>query len=182
MAHATLFTSLLVALAASTLTACAPNVALIRPPAVSTGTLGQFQSCGRDATSCKTDGGFDTSRFNESNTQNFPLPSCPYGIDRILVEKVGTTDVVATVQCAAPSPTSGPGIPTTTPGGGTSSPPHPGPVPAPGAGIPTATPGGGTAAPPAPPSVSRPGGIAPPGGGIPTAAPGGGTTPTPPRP
>jgi hypothetical protein len=103
------------------LAACAPNVVLSRPPAAQTGTLGPFQRCAPDQKPCDVDPTLSVARLNQGNTTRFSLPSCAYGIDTILVEKVGTPDAIVSAQCAAPPPADPGGIPVASPGGGTSS-------------------------------------------------------------
>jgi hypothetical protein len=104
--------------AVSSLAACAPNVVLSRSPGAQTGTLGPFQRCTPGQKPCDVDPTLDISRLNRNNTTRFALPTCAYGIDTILVEKVGTPDAVVSAQCAAPPPAVAGGIPVATPGGG----------------------------------------------------------------
>jgi hypothetical protein len=110
--------------AAALLSACATNVVLRRSPDVDTGALGPFQRCDAPEKPCGTDPVQDSSRFNAANTTYFRLPNCPYGIEEILVQNSGSSNAVAVVQCAAPPeapPRADGGIPTTAPGGGSTS-------------------------------------------------------------
>jgi hypothetical protein len=134
--RARVLAALLALVAAS---ACTSTIVLRRPPSDESGTLGPLKRCEIDEKPCRTDPDQDTSRFNIGATRKFfSLPTCQFGVDRILVQQTGASDPVVIAQCAAPPQTPiGSSMPTTSPGGGT--------VPA---GIPTTAPGGGTTPPP----------------------------------
>jgi hypothetical protein len=110
------------------LCACSANVVLRRRPATDTGALGPFQRCEAVEKPCAGDPTYDSSRFNAANTTFLSLPECPFGIQEILVQDAGSADAVAIVRCAAPpiaAPAPSTGLPTTAPGGGTTSTPTP---------------------------------------------------------
>jgi hypothetical protein len=102
----------------------ATNVVLRRAPDTDTGALGPMQRCDAPEKRCGTDPVQDSSRFTAANTTYFSLPNCQFGIEEILIQNSGSSAAVAVVQCAAPpqaAPAVDGGIPTTAPGGGTTS-------------------------------------------------------------
>ena len=102
------------------LLACTSNVVLRRAPATDTGTLGPMQRCDAPEKPCVVDPQQDTSLFNAAHTTYLTLPNCPYGIEQILIQNSGSSNVDALVECASRSePTEGGKIPITTKGGGT---------------------------------------------------------------
>jgi hypothetical protein len=109
---------------AALLSACATNVVLRRTPDTDTGALGPMQRCDAPEKHCGPDPVQDSSRFNAANTTYITLPNCPFGIEEILIQNAGSSNAGAVVQCAAPPqapPSADGGIPTTAPGGGTTS-------------------------------------------------------------
>lgn len=113
-----------VALLSLALAGCSQQVLLRRLPADVTGVQGPTQRCVAGQRPCATDPNQDDSRFSDSGTVTLPLPACPNGIDKILIQGAGSGSPVALVQCAAPSPTGGAGggLPITQPGGGVGGP------------------------------------------------------------
>ncbi len=97
------------------------NVVLRRAPSADPGALGELQRCNVGESPCGPDPDPDTSRFNDSHTAMFSLPACSFGIEQIVIKKVGSSNAYADVQCAAPPQGGSPdgGIPTTAAGGGT---------------------------------------------------------------
>jgi hypothetical protein len=80
---------------------CASHVVLERLPADHTGRLGPLHRCPVGRSVCEASPNQDESVFRLSGTTYFALPSCPYGIDRLMIEDADSSEPTVLVQCAA---------------------------------------------------------------------------------
>jgi hypothetical protein len=92
----------------------AARIEMSQAPGAFSGTLGPLQRCPAGGGVCTIDHQYDSSQYNSSNTTYYSMPTCPYGIQAVLVPAPGTSD--ALVLCAAPGQLTPPqadgGIPT----------------------------------------------------------------------
>lgn len=109
------------------LCACTRNVVIRVSPSADPGTFGPTKVCELHQKPCTDDTTFDSSRFtNTGGASFFVMPTCMYGVHALLVEHAESVTPRVYAQCNAPPqlcPSPDGGIPTTTPGGGTTATP-----------------------------------------------------------